>query len=240
VQAQALRELVDDDPVLPRQVEHITIGGEPEGPDEAATPRHRATLHRLAHASPRLGCVTELAILEGHHLEVRCIRKGAEPRRYQFDLRFANATPVRVRQVPWAWLAVSAGLVLMGGGWLVSPLATGLAVPGPGALGGLLAAVAGLFTLRAALRRTTETLQLRSLHGDAALFSIVASLGRARIDAAFLAALVDSIHAARAERAQARKPFLCDEMREHHRLHQLGILSDAEYEAAKARILAAH
>ena len=238
--AQALRELVDDDPLPSRQVEHITIGGEPEGPDEVAAPRYRATLHRLAHASPRLGCVTELAILEGHHLEVRCVRKGAEPRRYQFDLRFASATPVRLRQVPWAWLAASAGLVLLGGGWLASLLAAGLAMPGPGALGGLIAVVGGLLALRAALRRTTETLQLRSLHGDAALFSIVAGIGRAKIDPAFLAALVDSIHAARAERAQPRKPFLCDEMREHHRLHQLGILADAEYEAAKARILAAH
>lgn len=240
MQAQALRELVDDDPVLPRQVEHITIGGEPEGPDAAAAPRHRATLHRLANSSPRLGCVTELAILEGHHLEVRCIRKGAEPRRYQFDLRFANAALVRVRQVPWTMLAASAGLVLLGGGWLVLLLTSGLAVSGPGALGGLLAVAAGLIALRAALRRTTEMLQLRSLHGDAALFSIVAGIGRARIDPAFLAALGDSIHAARAERAQAPKPFLCDEMREHHRLHQLGILADAEYEAAKARILAAH
>jgi hypothetical protein len=238
--AQALRELVDDDPVASRQVEHITIGGEPEGPEEAAAPRHRATLHRLVHASPRHGCITELAILEGHHLEVRCVRKGAEPRRYQFDLRFANATPVRVRQVPWASLAASAGLVLLGGGWLFSLLSAGLAMTGPGTLGGLLAAVAGLFALWAALHRTTETLQLRSLHGDAALFSIVAGIGRAKIDPAFQAALAGSIDAARAERVQARKPFLCDEMREHHRLHQLGILADAEYEAAKARILAAH
>ena len=70
--------------------------------------------------------------------------------------------------------------------------------------------------------------------------SWLAGIGRATIDAAFLAALIDSIHAASAERAQAPKTFLCDEMREHHRLHQLGILADAEYEAAKSRILAAH
>jgi hypothetical protein len=29
-------------------------------------------------------------------------------------------------------------------------------------------------------------------------------------------------------------------MREHFRLHQLGVLSEKQYEASKARILAAH
>jgi hypothetical protein len=52
--------------------------------------------------------------------------------------------------------------------------------------------------------------------------------------------MIKSINAAKAERPQERPQFLRDEMREHHRLRELGVLSEEQYEQSKARILASH
>ncbi len=41
-------------------------------------------------------------------------------------------------------------------------------------------------------------------------------------------------------RSQPKQHFLCDSMREHHRLRELGVLSQSEYEQSKAHILAQH
>jgi hypothetical protein len=47
-------------------------------------------------------------------------------------------------------------------------------------------------------------------------------------------------NAAHARRATVRSHYLRDEMKEHRRLREGGILDEKIYEAAKARVLAAH
>jgi hypothetical protein len=70
--------------------------------------------------------------------------------------------------------------------------------------------------------------------------SVIGGIGSAKAGKAFFVELIKDINTAKTARPQARAQFLRDEMREHHRLHALGVLPDADYEASKARILASH
>jgi hypothetical protein len=56
----------------------------------------------------------------------------------------------------------------------------------------------------------------------------------------FLAKLLAHVRIASAARRPLKAQHLRDEMREHARLHQTGVLSTVEYEACKVRILAEH
>jgi len=78
------------------------------------------------------------------------------------------------------------------------------------------------------------------MHGGATLVSVVGGIGSARAGKRFFIDLIKSINAAKAARPQDRPQFLRDEMREHHRLRELGVLTDLQYEQSKARILSSH
>ena len=88
--------------------------------------------------------------------------------------------------------------------------------------------------------RTTETLELRSLTGRAILLRYEGSLGTFRRARPFLEKLTAHIRHASKARRSTRAEHLRDEMREHFRLKEAGAISDADYEAAKARILGQH
>jgi hypothetical protein len=90
------------------------------------------------------------------------------------------------------------------------------------------------------LRRTVESLEFVSMHGGATLISAVGGIGSARTGKRFFVELIKNINAAKAARPQERPQLLRDEMREHHRLRELGVLSEQQYEQSKARILASH
>ena len=81
------------------------------------------------------------------------------------------------------------------------------------------------------LRRTVESLEFVSMHGGATLVSVAGGIGSARAGKKFFIELIKSINAAKAARPQERPQFLRDEMREHHRLRELGVLSEEQYEA---------
>jgi hypothetical protein len=78
------------------------------------------------------------------------------------------------------------------------------------------------------------------MHGGATLISVVGGIGSARAGKRFFVELIKNINAAKAARPQERSQLLRDEMREHHRLRELGVLSEQQYEQGKARILACH
>jgi hypothetical protein len=187
------------------------------------------------------GCVTKLALLEDHFLSVQMVRPDTEPKKYEFDLRFAGAKPVIVRHIAWFWLALAISLVGLAvtALWLLWPQsAAGWIDPVP------LTAVAALFAAAGAvvmfLRRTTESLEFWSMHGQVPLVSVTGAIGSTHDGKKFFVELIKSIGAAKAARPQPPQQFLRDEMREHHRLREAGALTEAQYEASKSRILAAH
>jgi hypothetical protein len=224
------------------RAEHISIEGEPD-PDLHVAPGrqpHRITRQSYTLASRLRGCTTELAILEGWYLGVRCVRPDQAPSKYQVDLRFANPKPVRVRHISWTWLTVSLGLALLGGGALMRAWTLNAALLSTVLLGGAIAMCVSLCALFLFLRRTTESLEFHSVHGGATLVSVTGGVGSARGGKKFFVELIKAINAAKLARPQEKAQFLRDEMREHHRLRELGVLTDQQYEQSKARILAEH
>jgi hypothetical protein len=224
------------------RAEHISLESNHE---ETATPARRARGKVLAHyqlKSALRGCETELVLLDDHFVSVRSMRPDNPlPKKYDVDLRFANPKPLRTREISWTWFVVTIGLIGLALGTIFSLWGTS---EQPWMLTGVMAAFATLLvsglTFFLFLRRTTESLEFRSVHGEATLISVTGGIGSARNGKAFFIALMKDINAAKAARPQERPQFLRDEMREHHRLRELGVLSEEEYERSKSRILGAH
>lgn len=222
------------------RAEHISIEGEADSFDTPLKQPHRITRHRYVLRSTLRGCCTELAILEGGYLGVQMTRPDRETLKYQFDLRFTEPKPVLVRHVSWTWLVVSVGLILLGAGALFSTISAQAPLLSVGMVGGAIAVLAGVGAALLFLRRTTESLEFHSAHGGATLVSVTGGIGSTRGGKKFFIELMKTIAGAKRERPQGKPQFLRDEMREHHRLHALGVLSEEEYASSKARILAAH
>jgi hypothetical protein len=182
--------------------------------------------------------VLQLTIIDYYYLCV-CSHSRARSLEFSLDLRFVQ-TPRLSRHVAWRWL--SASLVLM----VTAALATVNHAAGPpwwrlhwlsvcGALA-LAAAAAALVCVY----RTTESLRLFSTYGTARLLEFTGGLGTLRALRPFLAKLAAHTRLAFSARRRTRAEHLRDEMREHQRLRETGVLSASEYEASKARILAQH
>jgi hypothetical protein len=240
VPARAEQIPTDSRAIVIARGEHIHIEAEPDTVAAPTAHRRRKVRSSYALKSSLRGCETEVSILEDHFAAVRTVRPDAEPRKYEFDLRFANPKPVRVRSISWFWLTLAACLALLaiGGIWATWT--------GAGRWSSVILLTA-LVTLLAAggamvlfLRRTVESLEFVSTHGGATLLSVVGGIGSARSGKRFFIELIKSINAAKAARPQERPQFLRDEMREHHRLRELGVISEEQYEQGKARILASH
>jgi hypothetical protein len=221
------------------RVEHVTMETADEGvaPPEETT---RAALRTCVIEGPFRQPGGELTILDGHYLGVRSVHPGKGPCEYQLDLRFARPGQVRVHRIPWGWLGVATFLAALGAAALAFAASRGLDGAAIFLIVGLAALAASPLAGYAAARSAMTLVEIRSVHGDAPIARVCGQVGRARIDGAFADELAGHIEAARRARPQDRKQFLCDLMREHHRLRSLGILGEEEYEAGKARILAAH
>lgn len=225
------------------RAEHISLDTSHDE-DALVTPKkrpHRKTRMSYTLASRLRGCVTQLGLLDEHFLSVQLTRPDSEPRKYDFDLRFANAKPVIVRHVAWFWLALSVSLAALAtcALWLLWPKNSAEWI-NPVPLTAVAALLASIGSVLMFLRRTTESLEFVSVHGGVTLVSVTGAIGSAREGKKFFIELIKSISAAKAARPQPPQQFLRDEMREHHRLRELGVLTEAQYETSKSRILASH
>lgn len=220
--------------------EHITLDGGTD-PGAAVRPQAaRATLRRFTVPTGHAQASAELSLLEGYFLSVRTIGSSGEMRSYQFDLRFADPTPVRVRHVPWARLLLATGFVALGLVALALRWPAIVTVLGAGTAFVLFTVTIGAVAGYGLFRWMTESLQLRSVLGDAVLVSMTGELGVARRYQRMFAELSLNVVAATLARPHAKPQFLRDAMREHYRLHKLGVLTEKQYESSKAAILAAH
>ncbi len=218
-------------------VEHILL----ESDERTLPQRHTA---RRIHASHRFHGrlrrrVVELEIIDYYYLFCRERNGRAEPVEFVLDLRFVDSFVRRSRHIPWRWLAVTAGFlglaVLL---WMNSSIAYGsghirLVV------GALLLLAAGCSGLTSAYR-LTERLELRSVHGQAKLLELTGGLGTLRSLHPFMIKLGAHVRIATGRRRGPKSVHLRDEMREHHRLKEAGVLSNGQYEESKRRILAHH
>jgi hypothetical protein len=219
--------------------EHICLES-----DESVIPAPSRVIRRgpsIILASRLRGCETELALCQDDRLAVRSRRRRQPPQTYVVDLRFVDSRLVVKRRIAWrSWLAC-AGLAAMTAAsqfgtatpadpaWLQVSGKTSIVMLAVAVCSGML----GLYLTR-------ETIELRSIHGRTRLVEITGSLGCSKAARSFLDRLVQRIDAVRAETPQSKPHFLRDEMREHRRLWDAGVLSDAGYESSKQRILQAH
>jgi len=219
--------------------EHILLeSDERDVPD----PRTARKVHARAGLRSRLRRrVMQLDLIDYYYLAVRSRRGSSPPTEYVLDLRFADPSLRISRHVSWKWLLATFLLVVLalGVGWWIarspSPWWRDEWLP---VLGGLIfgAALAGLICAY----RTTETFVLQSAHGRARLLEFTGGLGTIRSARQFLLKLVAHTQFAVTSRRPSRAQHLRDEMREHYRLKETGVLSEEEYEAGKARILSQH
>jgi hypothetical protein len=217
--------------------EHILLESEfREVPDARAARKVHA---RVAFCSRLRGRVVELGIIDYYYLAVRS-RSRSTWLEYVLDLRFVDKPRVS-RHIAWRW--ITASLLLTGlayeilvrfppsaSPWWQRHWLTAYTV--------VLAAWA-VATL-VAVYRTTETIGLCSTDGAARLLELTGGLGMLRDVRRFMTKVAAHVQLAVAARRSTRAEHLRDEMREHLRLKELGVLSEQEYESAKVRILDQH
>jgi hypothetical protein len=222
-----------------RATEHILLESDSrEVPSLCTARKVHAQLRLLSTLRRR---AAELTLIDNYFLAVRLLHAERVVSQYVLDLRFVDAELRRTRHVAWGCIALSATLLTLAA-------AIGLAIrsaPNPWWQHEWLRALSVSLVLAAcstlaAIYRTTETLTLRSVCGQARLLEFTGGLGTFRALRRFGTTLSAHLRLARSRRRSSRAEHLRDEMREHFRLRDAGVLSETEYESSKVRILASH
>jgi hypothetical protein len=219
------------------QGEHILLESEPEYtvPDPRGPRRRHARVDVADRIRRR---ALRLEIIDYFYLSVRVQRSQSVMAEYVLDLRFVDPSVRMSRHIATRWLVATLVLAALA-------VAIGLRVQGSAAPGNWLVAclIASTLTIGAGFvcaYRTTETLAVFSLHGRARLLEYTGTFGLGRALRPFLVKLSAHLRIATAARRPSKALHLRDEMREHSRLHETGVLSKLEYDAGKVRILAEH
>ena len=182
----------------------------------------------------------ELAIIDYYYLAVRTGRTGSA-REYVLDLRFIDHSIRATRHIPWRCILVTGALSGIAA-FSVWEVFSATALWWQQHRFALCATTLGLTACAALVCawRTTETLSLRSLHGGATLLEFTGGLGTLRASRRFALKLAAHIQFAIANGRDTKAKNLRDEMREHFRLREAGVISQEQYEASRAQILALH
>jgi len=185
--------------------------------------------------------VLTLQIIDYFYLAVR-VQRAQSTRsviaEYVLDLRFVDPSVRMSRHIASRWLVAT--LVLAALALAIGLRVQGSAAPGNWLVGCLIASTLAVGAGFVCAYRTTETLAVFSIHGRARLLEYTGTLGLGRTLRPFLVKLSAHVRIAIAARRRSKALHLRDEMREHARLHDTGVLSKPEYDAAKVRVLAAH
>jgi hypothetical protein len=181
--------------------------------------------------------VLHLEIIDYYYLSVRS-HSGAGGREFSLDLRFARM-PQLSRHIAWRWMTALLVLIAVptliataihtSAWWRQEWLPVSLTV-----------ATVWAGTTLVFLYRTTETINVFSTCGAVRLLEFTGGPGTFRALRPFVAKLTAHIRLASAARRHTKAEHLRDELREHQRLRELGVLSLSDYEASKARILGQH
>ena len=219
------------------QSEYILL----ESDEQPTVPHPRASRKRHARveAPDRIRRrVLRLEIIDYFYLAVRVQRAQSVMAEYVLDLRFVDPSVRMSRHIATRWLVAT--LVLAALAVAIGLRVQGSAAPGNWLVACLIASTLAVGAGFVCAYRTTETLAVFSIHGRARLLEYTGMLGLGRALRPFLIKLSAHVRIAIAARRRSKALHLRDEMREHARLHETGVLTKPEYEAGKVRILAAH
>ena len=202
-------------------------------------PRESRKRHARVEAPDRIRRrVLRLEIIDYFYLAVRVQCAQSVMAEYVLDLRFVDPSVRMSRHIATRWLVAT--LVLAALAVAIGLRVQGSAAPGNWLVACLIASTLAVGAGFVCAYRTTETLAVFSIHGRARLLEYTGMLGLGRALRPFLIKLSAHVRIAIAARRRSKALHLRDEMREHARLHETGVLSKPEYEAGKVRILAAH
>ena len=182
-----------------------------------------------------------LSIIDYYYLAVSLVQSAAPPREYVLDLRFVDPDFALTRRIPsrciWAALVLSAAAA-------ASTMWFAAETTAPRRhLAALISAAlfaGAVLAYLAVAARLVETVAVHSLHGRAAVLEYRGSAGTLRRARPFMRKLAAHVQLAAAARRATMAEHLRDELREHHRLKEAGVLAAETYDACKRRILARH
>jgi hypothetical protein len=216
------------------EYEHVCLYAvEPDEPLPSFMPS--AVSAKLDQSTPRFE--RRLVIFDGSYLGVHSASRATPPHKYWLRMAFLDPRPVSPASP--AWWRISCALALGGAVMLTAGMA-GIEPARTWTAGGLALCAAGIASAVFAWRRARDRLVFYTRHGRAPVAQLLRNRPDRRSAGEFLAMLQRAIECAAAERDGPRAQFLRDEMREHRRLLDEGVLPREEYEAAQARILGAH
>ena len=182
-----------------------------------------------------------LSIIDYYFLGVRLVQRATAPLEYVLDLRFVDPSFSMTRRVPWrciwAALALTAAAAVCAL-WYAAETALRERHVAALVVAALFAATTLAYLVVAA--RLVETVTVRSLHGRAAVLEYRGGAGTLRRVRPFMRKLAAHVQLAAAARRASMAEHLRDELREHYRLKEAGVLAGETYDACKARILARH
>jgi len=213
---------------------------------ESDVHREVPTLSRAQKTQAALRCQSrlrrrriELAIIDDYYLAVRTGRVGSL-REYVLDLRFADPSIHLTKHIPTRLIAAALAFGSLAGfcAWRTFSFASTWHHEWS-----MICAVTTVSTLCLCILcvwRMTETFALYSRHGRAILLTHTGGPGTLRAVQNVERKLASHIRLAIARRRSSKAEYLRDEMREHFRLKEAGVLQEEMYEACKARILAEH
>lgn len=180
----------------------------------------------------------QLELIDYYYLVVRRYRSGFLRAEYVIDLRFVDSSLAFSRRVASRWILATLMLAALGSAIALRVQLS--AAPGNWLIACVVVCGMAIGTAVVCIYRTTETVELFSSHGRARLLAFTSGIGAIRALKPFKAKLAAHIRLAIAARRPTKGQQLRDEMREHFRLRETGVLSAEDYESSKERILAGH
>lgn len=219
--------------------EHILLES-----DERKLPQRRTArkLHGLYRFESRLRRrAIELGIIDYYYLSCQVRQGRSFAPEYVLDLRFIDPTLRQSRHIAVWWIGTTLAFATLAAAliWWTSSSPAQQWESGRLLACALLLGVAVCAGL-VGVYRSTETLSLHTVHGQAMLLNVTGGIGTLRSARPFMLKLAAHVRIAAGARRSSKAAHLRDEMREHFRLKEAGVLSNEEYEKSKRRILAGH
>lgn len=220
--------------------EHISL--ESDAGISRPAPNTTKPLIRFELGDDERNATSAICVLRDQYVAIETIDADGNNDRYTVDLRYVDPRPAGIRKVAWRWLYAGLGLSAL---TAIAVTLYSFAPTLAKSIGGLYTAIGlGVLAVGALVlsyRFSREFVVFVSVHGRARLITIRGGLGTIRRVKPCTTEIVKHAKVARLQAAsQQRQSYLRDEMREHSRLREQGVLNEQDYTAARQRILRAH
>jgi hypothetical protein len=214
-------------------VEEIYLSADGDDRETDQTPEDPQTAAVLEQANGMRQCRAEFTLFNNHRLSVKTQGFMQNVRDYTVDIGILDPQPKRSLKVCWSHLLIFAGLG--GAAWLCSTAS----FASKSMLLSMILSVCAAVSLILAIYRSHDRLVFYSQYGRVPLVVLFNRLpDRVTLDA-FTDALVQNIKNAKTHSRETNET-LSEELKEHRRLMEEGVISKKRYDIAKRRILGQH